>query len=72
MIYESPAYLSLKSQKEKLAQNTLKNYETLLEIALGSVWKKRGSTQKTSTGHPPQKGRTVKEKRGVDKKRMRD
>ena len=37
MIYESPAYLSLKSQKERLAPNTLKNYKTLLEISLGST-----------------------------------
>jgi len=33
-IYESPAYLSLKSWKEKLAQNIFKNYETLLEFSL--------------------------------------
>jgi hypothetical protein len=33
-IYESPAYFSLKSRKEKLAQNIFKNYETLLEIFL--------------------------------------
>ena len=29
MVYERPAYLSLISQKEKLAQNTLKVYETI-------------------------------------------
>jgi hypothetical protein len=34
MIYESLAYLSLKSQKEKLVQNIFKNYETLLEFSL--------------------------------------
>ena len=33
-IYESPAYLSLKSWKEKLTQNIFRNYETLLEISL--------------------------------------
>ena len=71
MIYESPAYLSLKSQKEKLAQNTLKNYETLLEFFLGSVWKNKGSTQKMSS-HPLQKWRTMKEKKGADKKRKMD
>ena len=72
MIYESPAYLSLKSQKEKLAQNTLKNYETPVEFSSGSVWENKGSTQKTSTGHPFQEGRTMKEKKEVDKKRKMD
>ena len=48
MIYGIPPYLSLKSQKKKLAQNSLKNYETLLEFSLGSVWKNKGSVRKTT------------------------
>ena len=62
----------MKSQNEKLAQNTLKTYETLLEFSLRSVWNNKGSTQKKSTGHPLQEGRTMKEKKKVDKKRKMD
>ena len=64
MIYESSGYLSLKSQKEKLAQNILKNYETLLEFFLGSEWKNKGSTQNKYWPSTSKRGNNERKGRG--------